>query len=65
MNIQRNGSQPSTRGPSEYFTGTVRVDPLIQAPARVFGSETLVDRILIGCLTKDIYAIDLSMRFSS
>ena len=40
MNITRNGSQPSSRGPSEYFTGTVRVDPLFQrsAPARVAGA---------------------------
>ena len=37
MDIQRNGSQPSTKGSAEYFTGTVRVDPLNQAtaPARV------------------------------
>ena len=33
MEIKRAGSQPSTRGPSEWFTGTVRVDPLFQAPA--------------------------------
>lgn len=39
MHIQRNGSQPSTKGPAEYFTGTVRVDPLFAAPdpARVTG----------------------------
>jgi len=37
MEIKRAGSQASTKGPSDYFTGTVRVDPLIQAaaPARV------------------------------
>jgi quercetin dioxygenase-like cupin family protein len=37
MDIKRNGSQPSRRGPDEYFTGTVRIDPLNQAedPARV------------------------------
>ncbi|MCB9138684.1 MAG: cupin domain-containing protein [Caldilineaceae bacterium] len=33
MDIQRNGTQPSARGPAEWFTGTVRVDPLFQAPA--------------------------------
>ena len=33
MNIQRCGTQPSNKGPEEYFTGNVRVDPLIQAPA--------------------------------
>jgi quercetin dioxygenase-like cupin family protein len=40
MNITRAGSQPSTRGPSSWFTGTVRIDPLFQAPdpARVGGA---------------------------
>ena len=33
MDIKRIGSQASARGPAEYFTGTVRVDPLFQAPA--------------------------------
>ena|ERR1700722_9990790 len=28
MDIKRNGSQASTKGPAEYFTGSVRVDPL-------------------------------------
>src|SRR6266516_3999080 len=32
MEIKRVGSQPSARGPSEWFTGTVRIDPLFQAP---------------------------------
>jgi quercetin dioxygenase-like cupin family protein len=32
MNITRNGTQPSGPGPEEYFTGTVRIDPLMQAP---------------------------------
>jgi quercetin dioxygenase-like cupin family protein len=37
MNIKRIGSQPSGKGPAEYFTGTVRIDPLFEAqdPARV------------------------------
>lgn len=41
MDIKRNGSEPSGRGPSEYFTGTVRVDPLFAAaaPARVRGAS--------------------------
>src|SRR5450432_1931453 len=30
MEIKRNGSQPSGKGPSEWFTGTVRIDPLFQ-----------------------------------
>jgi len=33
MEIKRNGSQPSATGSSEWFTGSVRVDPLNQAPA--------------------------------
>jgi quercetin dioxygenase-like cupin family protein len=32
MDIKRAGSQPSGKGPAEYFTGTVRIDPLFQAP---------------------------------
>ncbi len=41
MEIKRSGSQPSAKGPAEYFTGTVRVDPLFQAnaPARVVGAS--------------------------
>jgi quercetin dioxygenase-like cupin family protein len=32
MEIKRVGTQASTKGPSEWFTGTVRIDPLFQAP---------------------------------
>jgi quercetin dioxygenase-like cupin family protein len=32
MNITRVGSQASMKGPADWFTGTVRVDPLFQAP---------------------------------
>jgi len=32
MDIKRAGSQASAKGPSEWFTGTVRIDPLFQAP---------------------------------
>src|ERR1035441_7543433 len=41
MDIKRSGSQPSGKGPAEYFTGTVRVDPLFHppAPARAFGAS--------------------------
>ena len=41
MDIKRSGSRPSGRGPAEYFTGNVRVDPLIEAkePARVRGAH--------------------------
>jgi quercetin dioxygenase-like cupin family protein len=41
MEIKRSGSQPSTKGSPEYFTGSVRVDPLFQAkdPARAVGAS--------------------------
>lgn len=41
MDIKRSGSQHSTKGPAEYFTGTVRIDPLFQAndPARAVGAS--------------------------
>ena len=41
MDIKRSGSQPSGKGPADYFTGTVRVDPLFNppAPARVVGAS--------------------------
>jgi quercetin dioxygenase-like cupin family protein len=40
MEIRRSGAQPSTKGSGEYFTGTVRIDPLFSPaePARVAGA---------------------------
>jgi quercetin dioxygenase-like cupin family protein len=40
MDIKRAGSQPSANGSPDWFTGTVRIDPLFQAPqpARVAGA---------------------------
>ena len=40
MNITRNGSQPSVKGPSDWFTGTVRIDSPFQTsePARIGGA---------------------------
>ena len=32
MELKRNGSQSSSKGPAEYFTGNVRIDPLFEAP---------------------------------
>jgi quercetin dioxygenase-like cupin family protein len=32
MEIKRIGSEPSRKAPAEYFTGTVRIDPLFQTP---------------------------------
>jgi quercetin dioxygenase-like cupin family protein len=41
MQITRSGSRPSAKGPADFFTGPVRVDPLFQAgdPARVSGGH--------------------------
>ncbi len=41
MQITRSGAQPSGKGPTEYFTGPVRIDPLFSAPdpARVAGAS--------------------------
>ncbi|HEY5778987.1 MAG TPA: cupin domain-containing protein [Terrimicrobiaceae bacterium] len=41
MEIKRSGSQPSIKGPTDWFTGTVRIDPLFQptAPARAVGAS--------------------------
>ena len=41
MEIRRSGSRPSETAPLDYFTGTVRIDPLFQAPdpARVSGAS--------------------------
>lgn len=33
MDIKRSGSTPSAKGAAEYFTGTVRVDELFNAPS--------------------------------
>src|SRR5947199_114705 len=32
MEIKRAGSQPSGKGPADWFTGTVRIDPIITTP---------------------------------
>jgi len=40
MEITRAGLQPSAKGPAEWFTGTVRIDPIFpaRAPARAAGN---------------------------
>jgi quercetin dioxygenase-like cupin family protein len=40
MKITKSGAQPSAKGPPEWFTGTVRIDPLFAAvaPARAAGN---------------------------
>ena len=42
MDITRNGSQPSGEGPSDWFTGTVRVDPLFASNSARRGASALV-----------------------
>jgi quercetin dioxygenase-like cupin family protein len=41
MDITRAGSRPSNKGPADWFTGTVRIDPLFDAPgpARAAGAS--------------------------
>ncbi len=45
MDIKRSGSQPSAKGSVEYFTGTVRIDPLFEAPdpARAIGASVTLE----------------------
>ena len=42
VEIRRAGSQPSGRGPADWFTGTVRIDPLFSAPAPARTAAVLV-----------------------
>jgi quercetin dioxygenase-like cupin family protein len=41
MEIKRVGSRPSGKGPGDWFTGAVRIDPLVEAaePGRVVGAS--------------------------
>ncbi|HEX2940964.1 MAG TPA: cupin domain-containing protein, partial [Rhodopila sp.] len=41
MDIKRAGSRPSGKGPADYFTGSVRIDPLFEAadPGRAAGAH--------------------------
>jgi quercetin dioxygenase-like cupin family protein len=45
MDIKRNGSQPSTKGPDDYFTDAVRIDSPFSAtaPARIGGAVVTFD----------------------
>jgi len=40
ISITRSGSQPSAKGPAEYFTGSARIEPLFKAkdPSRTSGA---------------------------
>jgi quercetin dioxygenase-like cupin family protein len=45
MDIRRSGSRPSRQGPAEYFTGSVRIDPVFEAPepARVRSATVIFE----------------------
>jgi quercetin dioxygenase-like cupin family protein len=43
MDIERSGNQPSGAGPSEWFTGMVRIDPIHSAPDPA--------RVAMACVT--------------
>src|SRR3954451_24959547 len=45
MELKRNGSQPSQKGPDEYFTGSVRIDSPFQAtePGRAGGAIVIFE----------------------
>ena len=42
MDIKRSGSRPSGKGPAEWFTGTVRIDPLFSSPEPARAAGNLV-----------------------
>ena len=46
MEITRNASRPSGKGPAEYFTGAVRIDPLIAAPDPARVADDAFDRVM-------------------
>ena len=45
MELKRNGTQASSKGSDQYFTGSVRIDPLFEAPdpARVRGASVMFE----------------------
>lgn len=48
MEIKRAGSQPSIKGPSEWFTGNVRIDPLFQSPDAAPGAHTDLQGVVLA-----------------
>ena len=46
MEIKKSGSQPLTKGPADWFTGNVRIEPLFEAPdpARARGAKVTFER---------------------
>jgi hypothetical protein len=54
MEIERAGSQPSGKGPADWFTGTVRIDPLFSPPdpARVGGASVTFEPDVSGLIRR-------------
>src|ERR1700693_4154575 len=44
MEIRRNASRPPNKGPADWFTGTVRIDPLFEVREYVVAGDRRVDR---------------------
>ena len=53
MEIKRAGSQSSNEGPAEYFTGTVRIDPLFEAREYFVAGDRRIDREAAGEAASD------------
>ncbi len=53
MEIKRSGSQPSGKGPADYFTGRVRIDPLFEAREYVVAGDRGIDREAAGEAASD------------
>jgi hypothetical protein len=53
MEIKRSGSQPSSKGPSDWFTGTVRIGPLFEAREYVVAGDRRIDREAAGEAASD------------
>lgn len=45
VSVIRNGSQPSSKGPADYFTGSVRVDPLFSSQKDATGTRVSVANV--------------------
>jgi hypothetical protein len=54
MELKRAGSQPSKKGPAEWFTGTVRLDPLNAPPAP---SRVSIDILHCGVCHSDLHTV--------
>jgi quercetin dioxygenase-like cupin family protein len=53
MEIKRKGSQPSNKGPVDWFTGNVRIEPLFEAREYVVAGDRRIDREAAGEAASD------------